>query len=139
MERKEEFIEMWNANKSSSEMAYAFKCNNSTINIYAKRMGLPKRDIQSDCTHHFEEISAEELERRCKEVQAGWDAKTEYMRRVQRPAELCIRAVSWANNEFIGANEPAIQEPVDSVGLNKLMKESGNARQSHSGFYKESA
>ena len=139
MERKEDFVAMWNANKSSSEMAYAFECNNSTINIYAKKMGLPKRDIQSDCTHHFEEISAEELERRCKEVQAGWDAKTEYMRRVQRPAELCIRAVSWANNEFIGANEPAIQEPVDSVGLNKLMKESGSAPPVAFGFYKESA
>ena len=139
MERKEEFISMWKANKSSSQMAYAFKCNNSTINIYAKKMGLPKRDIQYDCTHHFEEISAEELERRCKEVQEGWDAKTEYMRRVQRPDELCIRAVSWANNEFIEVNEPAVEERFNSRKLDNAMKESGHARQPHSGFFKESA
>ena len=139
MERKEEFIAMWNANKSSSEMAYAFKCNNSTINIYAKKMGLPKRDIQSDCTHHFEEISPEELERRCNEVQAGWDAKTEYMRRVQRPVEYCIRAVSWCNNEFVEVNEPVVEERFNSRRIDNCMKESGNARQSHSGFYRESA
>ena len=139
MERKEEFIAMWNANKSSSEMAYAFQCNNSTINIYAKRMGLPKRDIQSDCTHHFEEISEEELKKRCLKVQAGWDAQTEYMRRVHKPVEFCIQAVSWSNNEFTAASAPVVEERFNSRRMDNNMKESGHSRQPHSGFFKESA
>ena len=116
-ENKDEFIRMWNEKISSSEMAYHFKCNNSTINIYAKRFNLERRDLCGDYTKHFEEISDDELKRRCEEVQAGWDEQTEWNRRVQKDIPLTVRHILSRKDHF--ADNGAC-EPIEMIGLDKF-------------------
>ena len=133
-ERKEEFISMWNDNISSSEMAYHFKCNNSTINIYAKQFGLERRHLCGDYTKHFEEISEDELRRRCEEVQAGWDEQTEFNRRVQKDTALTVRHI-LARKDHFADNGPC--HAIEMIGLeafNKQMDDAGHKRPAYNVF-----
>ena len=59
----EKFKQMWEDEVSSSEMGYQFGCNSSTINIYAGKLGLARRNIIANNSHTFEEITQEELEK----------------------------------------------------------------------------
>jgi len=119
-ENKEQFIRMWNEGVSSSEMGYAFKCNNSTINIYAKEFGLGRRKLRCDYSKHFEEISQDELRRRCKAVQAGWDEATEYSRRVQKDTAVTVRHILSRKTHF--ADNGACQ-PIEMIGLDEFNKQ----------------
>ena len=139
MKRKKEFVWNWNNGVSSSQMGYLFCCNSSTINIWAHKFGLPRRHLHADNSSHFEDISQDEIARRCEEVQATWDEQTEFNRRVQRPAEFCISRLTWSNDGFIDAGPAESHPMINTEMMNTLMKESGHTRQSHSGFYKESA
>ena len=135
-ERKEEFIEMWKNNVSSSEMAYHFKCNNSTINIYAKNFGLDRRYLCGDYTKHFEEISEDELKKRCEAVQAGWDEQTEFSRRVQKDIPLTVRHILSRKDHFAD-NGPC--QPIEMIGLEafgKQMDDAGHERSAHNVFNK---
>ena len=119
-ENKEEFIKMWKANISSSEMAYHFKCNNSTINIYAKRFRLERRHLCGDYTKHFQEISEDELKKRCEEVQASWDEQTEWSRRVQKDIPLTVRHILSRKDHFAD-NGPC--QPIEMIGLDEFNKQ----------------
>ena len=119
-ENKEQFIKMWNDNISSSEMGYHFNCNNSTINIYAKQFGLERRNISGDYKKHFEEISQDELERRCKAVQATWDEQTEYSRRVQKDIPLTVRHILSRKDHFV---DNGACQPIEMISLDEFSKQ----------------
>ena len=133
MRRKREFVWLWNNGVSSSEMGYHFSCNNSTINIWAKKLGLERRNLKADFGKHFEEISADEIRRRCKEVQAGWDEQTEKLRRVQKDQPVvCTHMVT--RRDHFDVTEPA---PIDGVGtpeFNKQMDAAGHKRPAYNVF-----
>jgi len=133
---KDQFIKMWKDNVSSTEMAYHFKCNNSTINIYAKTFGLDRRFLCGDYTKHFEEISQDELERRCEEVRSGWDEQTEFSRRVQKDMPLTVRHMLWTENGFA---DNGAMEACDMIGLenfNKKLDDAGHKRSAYNVFNK---
>ena len=120
MQRKDEFVQMWHDGVSSSEMGYQFSCNNSTINIWAKKLGLERRELKADFGKHFEEISDEEIRRRCEEVQAGWDSQTEWNRRVQKRQPLTVRHILSRKDHF--ADNGACQ-PIEMIGLDEFNKQ----------------
>ena len=135
MSRKREFVWLWNNGVSSSEMGYKFSCNNSTINIWAKKLGLERRHLKGDFSKHFEEISDDEIRRRCEEVQAGWDEQTERLRRVQKDQPVLCKHMVTRRDHF-AETEPA---PIDGVGtpeFNKQMDDAGHKRPAYSVFDK---
>lgn len=126
---------MWNNEVSSSEMGYHFSCNNSTINIYAKKFGLERRKLQCHNGRHFEEISDEEIRRRCEEVQAGWDEQTEKLRRVQKDQPVLCRHMVTRRDHF-EETEPTPIEGVGSPLFNKQMDDAGHKRSVYNVFNK---
>ena len=120
MKRKKEFVWNWNNGVSSSQMGYLFCCNSSTINIWAKRFGLERRNLHADNSSHFEEISEDEIKNRCKEVQRTWDEQTEYSRRVQKDIPLTVRHILSRKDHF--ADNGACQ-PIEMIGLDEFNKQ----------------
>ena len=138
LSRKDLFVQMWNDNETSEAIASIFCVSGTTVNQWGKRLGLPRRYLGAQY-RPFPELSQDEIKERCEEIRANWDAETEFNRRVQRPVEFCVSRLTWTNEGFADAG-PADSHPmINTEMMNKLMKESGNARQLHSGFYKESA
>lgn len=135
MKRKREFTWLWNNGVSSSEMGYLFSCNNSTINIWAKKLGLEKRYLKGDYRKHFEEISDDEIRRRCEEVQAGWDEQTERLRRVQKNQPVLCKHMVTRRDHF-DETEPAPIEGVGTPEFNKQMDAAGHKRPAFSVFDK---
>ena len=131
---REEFAEMWKAEVSSSEMGYHFGCNSSTINIYAGKLGLERRYIIANNRHTFEEIDAEELERRCKEVQSTWDPLTEFSRRVQKCGEMLLANIAFRHGEVFQLAPPPVNKMFDAKNMNRLMSEQEDSRASYSPF-----
>ncbi len=131
---KETFQEMWEAEVSSSEMGYYFGCNSSTINIYAGKMGLERRNIMANNRYTFEEIDADELERRCKEVQSTWDPLTEWSRRVQKGGEIVLANIAFRHGEVLQLAPPPANKMFDAKNMNRLMSEKENTRNSYSPF-----
>ena len=134
MANKEQFIEMWNADVSSSEMGYTFGCNSSTINIYAKNLGLHRRYLIANTQNTFEEITQEELERRCEEVQRTWDDKTEWSRRVQKPVGALFANIAFRKGDCYELPPPPLNPSFDARKMNLLMSEQGNSREPCSPF-----
>jgi len=136
--KKDLFVQMWNDNETSEAIASIFCVCGTTVNQWGKRLGLPRRYLGAQY-RPFPELSQDEIKERCEKIRANWDAETEFNRRVQRPAEFCVSRLTWTNEGFADAG-PADSHPmINTEMMNKLMKESGHSRQSHSGFYKESA
>ena len=133
VERKKEFLEMWHNGVSSSEMGYHFSCNDSTINIYAKRFGLERRSLLGNYKKHFEEISDDEIRRRCEEVQAGWDEQTEWNRRVCKNQPVVCKHMVTRRDHF-DETEPAPIEGVGAPEFNKQMDAAGHKRPAYSVF-----
>ena len=130
----EKFKQMWKEEVSSSEMGYHFGCNSSTINIYAKKLGLDRRYIIANNRHTFEEITQEELERRCEEVQRTWDEKTEWSRRVQKPVGDLLANIAFQKGNCYALPAPPANPLIDGRRLNLLMSEQGNTREPCSPF-----
>ena len=136
--KKDLFVQMWKDNETSEAIAAVFCVSAGTINKWGKNLGLERRYLGAQY-RPFPELSQDEIKNRCEEIRANWDAETEFNRRVQRPAEFCISRLTWSNEGFTDAG-PADSHPmINTEMMNSLMKESGHTRQSHSGFYKESA
>ena len=136
--RQDLFVQMWKDNETSEAIAAVFCVSAVTINQWGKLLGLERRYLGAQY-RPFPVLTQVEIKNRCKEIRANWDAETEYARRVQRPVEFCVSRLTWSNDGFTDAGEPAYNPMVDSKTMNRLMVQNGNTRQSHSGFYKESA
>lgn len=136
--RKDLFVQMWKANETSEAIAAIFCVSAGTINTWGKNLGLERRYLGAQY-RPFPELSEDEIKNRCKEIRANWDAETEFNRRVQRPAEFCISRLTWSNDGFTDAGPAESHPKINTEMMNSLMKERGHTRQSHSGFYKESA
>ena len=130
----EKFKQMWEDEVSSSEMGYQFGCNSSTINIYAGKLGLAMRHIIANNRHTFEEITQEELERRCEEVQRTWDEKTEWSRRVQKPVGDLLENIAFQKGNCYALPAPPANPMFDARKMNLLMSEQGNTREPCSPF-----
>ena len=141
------FVQMWNSDQRTESIAARFMVSTATVNAWGKKLGLHRRYLGAQCKPFIEEnpknaalrFAEIAIHERKAAIQLNWDAETEYLRRVQRPEEFCLQAVSWSNGEFVEAAEPEPHPMINTEKMNKLMKESGHTRQSHSGFYKESA
>ena len=138
LSRKDLFVQMWRDNETSESMAAIFSVSATTINTWGRKLGLNRRYLGSQY-RPFPELSQDEIKDRCKEIRSNWDAETEYLRRVQRPEEFCLQAVSWSNGGFVEAADPEPHPMINTEKMNKLIKESGHARRSHSGFFNERA
>ena len=136
--RKDLFVQMWKDSETSEAIAAVFCVSAVTINQWGKLLGLERRYLGAQY-RAFPELTQEEIDNRCAEIRANWDAETEYARRVQRPAEFCVSRLTWSNDGFTDAGPAESHAMLDAKMMNRLMKESGHTRQSHSGFYKESA
>ena len=136
--RKDLFVQMWRDNETSESMAAIFSVSATTINTWGRKLGLNRRYLGAQY-RPFPELSQDEIKERCEEIRSNWDEETEYLRRVQRPEEFCLQAVSWSNGEFVEAADPEPHPMINTEKMNKLIKESGHARRSHSGFFNERA
>ena len=141
------FVQMWNSDQRTESIAALFMVSTTTVNAWGKKLGLPRRylgaqyrpfieDNPENAALRFAEIAIHE---RKAAIQLHWDEETEYLRRVTRNQTGRVQRLTWSGGNFVDAGEPALNPVMDSKMMNKLMKEGGHPRQSHSGFYKESA
>ena len=147
LNRKDLFVHMWNTDQRSESIAALFMISTTTVNAWGKKLGLRRRYLGAQCKPFLEgEPSKAEIrfariaihERKCA-IQRAWDAETEYLRRVQRPAEYSVNRLSWTANGFVDAGPAESHPMINTDMMNKLIKESGHARKSHSGFVNERA
>ena len=145
--KKDLFVQMWNDNETSEYIATVFSVSGATVNSYGERFGLPRRcfnaqchtcieDNPKDAALRFAEIAISE---RKAAIQQHWDDETEYTRRVQRPAEFCVSRLAWTHEGFAEVGPAESHPMINTDMMNKLIKESGYARKSHSGFFNERA
>lgn len=146
--RKDLFVQMWRSGQRSESIAAVFLISTTTVNAHGKLMGLPRRYLGPNSKPFLEgeDLTPDELrfaeiaihERKCA-IQLNWDVETEKLRRAVRPSEYAMTRYSWQVDGFVDAGEPKYEPMMDSKMMNRLLTENGNRRQSHSGFYKESA
>ena len=134
MARKKEIVWLWNNGVSSSEMAYKFGCNNSTINSYAKKMGLERRWLKSDFSKSFEDLTQDQIKERCKEVRETWDAATEWNRRVQKTRPLTVRHMLWTEHGFADNGEMEAEEVIAVEKFKKSLDAAGHQRSAYNVF-----
>ena len=145
--RKDLFVQMWRSGQRSESIAAMFLISTTTVNAWGKKLGLPRRYLgahykpflegdQTEAELRFARIAIHE--RKCA-IKRNWDVETERLRRAVRPTEYRVTRLTWSGDGFRDAGEPAHNPMLDSKMMNRLMVQSGNTRQSHSGFYKESA
>ena len=141
------FVQMWNSDQRTESIAALFMVSTTTVNTWGKKLGLPRRYLGAQCKPFIDDNPKDAALRFAKiaiherkaAIQLHWDEETEYLRRVTRNNDGRVQRLTWSSGNFIDAGEPAINPVMDSKMMNKLMKESGHTRQSHSGFYRESA
>ena len=145
--RKDLFVQMWKDNETTEAIAAVFCVSAGTINTWGKNLGLERRYLGAQCKPFIDDNPKDAalrfariaIHERKAAIQLHWDEETEYLRRVTRNNDGRVQRLTWSSGNFIDAGEPAINPVMDSKMMNKLMKESDHTRQSHSGFYKESA
>ena len=145
--RKDLFVQMWRSGQRSESIAAIFLISTTTVNAWGKKLGLPRRYLGAQFKPFLEDEPTEDelrfaeiaIHERKSAIQSNWDVETEKLRRAVRPAEYRVTRYSWQMDGFVDAGEPQYNPMLDSKMMNRLMSESGNKRQAHSGFYKESA
>lgn len=143
MARKREFVWLWNNQVSSSEMGRYFSCNSSTINIWAKKLGLDRRFISTQRKAEIGENPKEghalrfaeiAISERKEAIKLNWDKQTEWNRRVQKTRPLTVRHMLWTGLGFADNGEMKSEEVIAVEKFKKSLDDAGHKRPAYRVF-----
>jgi len=86
----EEIIQLYKGGLSAKKLGKQFHCRTSQIIWLMRKHGVPLHKGAGDIV----KVSRDEVERLKLEVQAGWDEKTERLRRVIKPSHWSVPTVT---------------------------------------------
>lgn len=89
-EEAKRIIQLYKDGLSVRKLGIQFHCRTSQITWLMRKHGVPSRKGASDVV----KINRSEIERLKLEVQAGWDEKTEMLRRVMKPSHWSVPVVT---------------------------------------------
>lgn len=109
-----EFRKWWFSTEMFRVLIRHFRISNSYARKYASKIGLPAKRPWAFNSRgcRFQDISQEEIQRRCLEIQKTWTVEIEAERRVIKHAKCKTPRVSYRGDHFVETSEAPVGDRI---------------------------